>query len=291
MRKMTLLICSTALLMSSSAALRAQDPVSADQLEVYTERVKTGFIDWGNGYAEVVVEAPYETDRYGGSHAKIRAIEAATEIARKALYRLLRGINITGGKRLAGDAELEETLTTLVKKQSSLESQKTANVTMTATFRMPIFGPKALSGKVQSQRFKDAEKGELAGTSGTDYTSVVLDAGGTSLQAALLPRILAEDGTLLFGPADLDEKAAAAVTYVVRGDGSDKSLRLPKAAAKMLGDKPLVIKVEKVGGEFLADVVLRPEQADRLRGAQPGELLGHGHLFILQTNSIDLSGS
>jgi len=289
-----ILTVSLCFVMTFSALLlpaRAQESVSAGDLIVYTERVKTGFINWGAGYAEVAVEAPYETERFGISHAKMRAIEAAKEQAEKALYRLLRGINLTGEMRLAGDEGLEESLRTLAKKQAKIEKQKTTNVTLTATYRMPIYGHKSLSGIIRGKAFGEGETGELAGTSGGGYSSVVLDASGTSLQAALLPRIITEDGKLLFGPSDLDAKAAGAATYVIRGDGGDKQLRLSKPTAKNMGENPLVLKVEKVGGEFFADVVLRPEQADALRAAQPGDLLTHGRLFIIQTNSIDASES
>ena len=278
-------------LVASHSPAGAQEAVDLAGLEVYTERVKTGFVNWGAGYAEVVVEAPYQTERFGASHAKIRAIEAAKELAVQSLYRLLRGINLTGEKRLAGDAQLEEILRKLAGKQSSMQDQKTVNVTMTATYRMPIYGRKALSGSIRQAAFADSPKGTLAGTSGGSFTSVVFDAAGTTLQAAFFPRILAEDGTLLFGPADLEAKIDAPARYVVRGDGSQKKLRLRKSVSRNLGDNPLIMKVQKVGGEFFTDVVLRPEQVEQLRQAQPGDLLSLGKLFIIQTQSIDVSES
>ena len=48
-----------------------------------------------------------------------------------------------------------------------------------------------------------------------DY--VVLDASATTLQAALFPHVLNEAGEVLYGPADLDQKAldrGDPVTYV-----------------------------------------------------------------------------
>jgi hypothetical protein len=290
-RFLSVLFVPALILVMNGSPATAQEAVDLAGLEVYTERVKSGFINWGEGYAEVVVEAPYETERFGASHAKIRAIQAAKEQAEQSLYRLLRGINLTGEKRLAGDAPLEAILRKLAAKQSSLADQKTVNVTMTATYRMPIYGRKALSGTVRQTSFADAQKGTLAGTSGGSFTSVVFDAAGTTLQAAFFPRILAEDGTVLFGPADLDAKTDAPARYVVRGDGKQKNLRLPKSVARNLGESPLVLKVQKVGGEFFSDVVLRPEQVEQLRQAQPGDLLAMGRLFIIQTQSIDVSNS
>ncbi len=97
--------------------------------------------------------------------------------------------------------------------------------------------------------------------------------------------------SLLFGPGDLEDKIDGPARYVVRGDGSQKKLRLPKSVARNLGDNPLIMKVQKVGGEFFTDVVLRPEQVEQLRQAQPGDLLSLGKLFIIQTRSIDVSES
>jgi hypothetical protein len=279
-------------LLAGAAPAGAQSAVSFADLESYTERVPTGYLNWGAGFAEVTVEAPYETERYGGSHAKIRAIEKAEELAQEALFRLVRGINLTGSTRLAGDEAFEGALRQVVKKQSKMDDQKTANVTMTARFRMPLYGRKALSGTLLPLLAEEAGSAALSGTGGGEYSSIVLDATGTTLQAALFPRILDESGQVLVGPADLDSKAMASgspATYVVRGQGADKDVRLPKALAKTMGDNPLVLKVQKVGGEFFADVVLRPEQVEQLQAAQPGDLLSQGRLFIIQTTSVDVS--
>jgi hypothetical protein len=285
------LAAACALLAGTTPAV-AQSAISVDDLEAYTERVPTGYLNWGAGFAEVTVEAPYETERYGGSHAKIRAIEKAEELAEEALFRLVRGINLTGSTRLAGDEAFEAALRQVIKKQSGMNDQKTANVTMTALFRLPLHGRKALSGTLLPLLAEGDTAGALAGTGGGEYTSIVLDATGTTLQAALFPRLLDESGQVLFGPADLDEKAMAKgspATYVVRGQAEDKDLRLPKSLAKTMGDNPLVLKVRKVGGEFFADVVLRPEQVETLQAAQPGDLLSEGRLFIIQTTSVDVS--
>lgn len=290
-RILSVLFLPALILVANPSQVSAQEAVDPSSLEVYTERMKTGFVNWGAGYAEVVVEAPYQTERFGASHAKIRAIEAAMEMSAQSFYRLLRGVNLTGEKRLAGDTELEEILRKLSGKQSSLENQRTVNVTMTATYRMPLYGRKALSGAIQRAAFADDPAGTLAGTSGGSFTSIVFDAAGTTLQAAFFPRILDEDGTLLFGPGDLADKIDSPVRYVVRGDGSHKKLRLAKKVAKNLGENPLVMQVRKVGGEFFSDIVLRPEQVEQLGQAQPGDLLSLGKLFIIQTRSLDVSES
>ena len=112
-----------------------------------------------------------------------------------------------------------------------------------------------------------------------------------SLQAALFPRILTEAGEVIYGPGVLDPKAlarGAGVHYVVRAeDTGKKKSGLPKDLAKIMGDNPLVVDIGKISGEFLADVVLRPEQVEQLRQAQVGDLLADGLVFILQTQSID----
>jgi hypothetical protein len=264
------------------------------ELSGYTERVPTGFVNWGEGYAEVVVQAPYETVRYGSSHAKIRAIEEAENRADEAFFRLLRGINASGDTRLAGNTELEEALKSVSKGQRKMTKQRTANVTLTATFRVPLYGKKGLAGAVYKVAWETPEEGSLAGTSGGDYTSVVLDASSTTLQAALFPHVRNEAGEVLFGPADLDQRTldrGTPVTYVVRGESQGKKGGLSKTAQKEYGDNPLVIQVDKIAGEFLADIVLRPDNEKMLRDAQVGDLLAQGRVFIIKAASVDVSDS
>jgi hypothetical protein len=272
----------------------AQDALAPETLASYTERVPTGFINWGAGYAEVEVEAPYETQRFGSSHAKIRAIEAAQKRADEAFYRLLRGVNVTGSERLAGNTALEEALRRFASRERKLTNQRTTNVTMTATFKVPLYGRKALAYDVYRAAWESPETGALAVTEGGEFTSVVLDASETTLQAALFPRILAEGGEILFAPGNVDRKRlerGSPVTYVVRSDNPGKKSGLPKSVRRDMGDNPLVIKVERISGEFLADIVLRPEQEQRLREANVGDLLAQGRVFIVQTASVDLTQS
>jgi hypothetical protein len=272
----------------------AEDPPGADALGPYTERVPTGFIDWGEGIAEVVVEAPYETVRYGSSHAKIRAIEEAEERADEALYRLLRGVNVSGETRVAGETALEEVLMEVVRREKKMTKQRTANVTMTATFRVPLFGKKGLAAALYEPAWEAPETGALAGSSGGEFTSVVLDASATTLQAALFPHVRSEAGELLFGPGDLTARTlerGRPITYAVRLEDPGKKGGLSKTVRREYGDNPLMIQVDKIAGEFLADIVLRPDDEKRLRDAGVGDLLAQGRVFILKAASVDLTDS
>ena len=285
------LILSLAAVPSSAGA---EDAPAPEALTVYTERVPTGFINWGEGYAEIVVQAPYETERYGSSHAKIRAIEEAETRADEAFYRLLRGINVSGDTRLAGNTALEEALKKVSRRERKMTKQKTANVTLTATFKVPLYGKKGLAGEVYKAAWETPEGGSLAGTSGGGFTSVVLDASATTLQAALFPHVLNEAGEVLYGPADLDQKAldrGDPVTYVVPTENQGKKGGLSKTARKDYGENPLAIRVDKISGEFLADIVLRPEHEKMLRDAQVGDLLAQGRVFIIKAASVDMTGS
>ncbi|MFQ5669521.1 MAG: hypothetical protein ACE5HD_03250 [Acidobacteriota bacterium] len=259
-------------------------------LQPYTERIPTGFINWGEGYAEVVVDAVYDTQRFGGSHAKIRAIEDAEEKADPAFYRLLRGINVDGSTRIAGNAALEDALRKMIPKRRSMTDRKTANMTMRTTFRLRLYGKRALAETIRAVALSDAQPGALSGTSGGSFTSVVFDASGTSLQTALFPRVLDEAGEVLYGPGDLSAKAriqAAPVTYLVRSGAQVKRSGFTKKLAKDLGAHPLVLKVSKISGDFLADIVLRGGQEKRLAEAGVGDLLAAGKVYVLQTASAD----
>ncbi len=279
-----------ALLLAGAPALAQDAPVTADGLGAYTERVPTGFINWGEGYAEVRVEAMFDTARFGASHAKIRAIEDAEAKSDEALYRLLRGINVTGDLRIAGNQQMEAALREVVRKQRSMGDKKYADVSMWANFQVPLYGKKNLAQSILAAAWEAPATGSLGADGSGSHTSVVFDASATSLQAALFPRFLSEEGELLFGPGNYDPKAmdrGSPATYVVRSQETGKKAGLPKDLAKEFGDNPLVVKVGKIGGDFLADIVLRPEQVEALRQAGAGSLMAQGKIFILQTGSVD----
>ena len=276
----------------ASGSLGAAEPLSARILVPYTERVETGFIDWGQGLASVDVQASYDTVRFGSSHAKIKSIGEAEKKGDAALFRLLRGINVDGERRLAGNPDLEAALKRIIPKSRKMDIGKIANVTLNATFTVPLGGKKAVAGAVHSTIFAEStEHGMLDGAGGGPYTSVLFDASKTSLQAALFPRFRTESGELVYGPGLIDAKAlarGAAIRYVVRSDDTGKKKSgLTKDMARALGDNPLVVEIGKIAGEFLADIVLRDEQVEQLRQARVGDLLSQGLVFILQTRSID----
>ncbi|MFQ5766476.1 MAG: hypothetical protein ACE5ID_00605 [Acidobacteriota bacterium] len=273
--------------------VRAEVQLEASALEDYTERVQTGFIDWGLGMAEVKVTATYDTVRFGGGHAMIRAREEADKKAEDALFRLLRGVNINGDRRLLGSPEMEKVLRKVIHKQMKIKDKRTADLTLTATYQVPIFGKKAVADSLRGSLEEDALKpGELAGKGGGGYSSVLFDATGTSLQAALYPRVFGAAGDLLYGPGDLSEKGWAkgsSATYLVPSQASGKKSGLPKALARRLGNNPLVLKVQKIKGILLADVELHEEQEQTLKDAGVGDLLAAGHVFFLQTASVDVT--
>lgn len=277
----------------AARSVRGQQTLDPRLLSSYTERVQTGFIDWGEGFAQVDVQAAYDTQRFGSSHAKIKAIGQAEKRADDALYRLIRGINVDGGQRLAGNPDLEQALKKIIPKARKMDIGKVANVTLNAKFTVPLFGKKTVASAIYDSAFAGSdEPATLPGVEGGGvHTSVLFDAGKTSLQAALFPRVLTESGDLIYGPEVLDPGAlarGAPVRYLVRSeDTGKKKSGLSKALARAVGDNPLVIEVGKIEGEFLADIVLRQEQVAQLQQGQVADLLAEGLVFIIQTASID----
>ena len=272
---------------------RAADP-GPGTVDGYTERVPTGFVNWGEGYAEVDVVAIYSTVRYGGSHAKIRAIEDAEKKSSDALYRLLRGMNISGAQRLAGEQPLEAALRQTIEKERSMDIRGIVNESMNTRFRLPLYGRKGLAEAIHTVQYNgQTQPGPLAGATASDYTSLVLDATHATVFAALFPRILNEAGEVLYGPGDLTAdgtRGSPTARYLVPLAEGAKPAALDKDTAKLVGQKPLVVPVEKAGGEFYADVVVPAAAEATLRQANVGALLAQGRVFILLAKSIDVSG-
>jgi hypothetical protein len=262
----------------------AASELSVATLQAYNEERPTGVIDWTEGYVEVAVVGHYDTARYGASHAKIRAIEDAENKSADTLFRLIRGINISSDARLAGDEKMEEALHSLIKQDRKMDVGKIENVSLAATFRVPLYGRKGLAQRIFDLLYAgQTQPGPLSAASGGGYSSVVFDASRLPAQPALFPRILNEAGETLYGPGDLNaevvKRGVCPARYVAAGGAA-----LSKDLTRLIGEKPLVIQVEQLAGDLQSDLVLKADEEARLREAKAGDALAEGRVLIVQAS-------
>ena len=118
---------------------------------------------------------------YEGSHpesfakAAHQAIEDAEKKSENALYRLLRGMNISGAQRLAGEVPLEEALRKTIVKQRDMDILDIVNESMNTRFRLPLYGKKGLADAVYAQASAQAAS-QATGNGAAAEDEVVEDA-------------------------------------------------------------------------------------------------------------------
>jgi hypothetical protein len=85
----------------------------------------------------------------------------------------------------------------------------------------------------------------------TLYTGLIIDARGLNAQPAMLPKVYAHNGTILYGTGKIDKN------YIVRYGlmGYQKEVQAAKDSQRT-GNNPLVVKASEIKGSNRSDYVL-----------------------------------
>lgn len=109
-----------------------------------------------------------------------------------------------------------------------------------------------------------------------DYTGVVIDATGLSVNPALCPSLLTEDGRVVYGAGTLGASRVSTLGVATYAK------TLEQAKEKGAGAKPLVIQALKAVGEYACDLVLPGPLVDALFALQVEKnVVDGGHVIIL----------
>jgi hypothetical protein len=102
------------------------------------------------------------------------------------------------------------------------------------------------------------------------HTGLLVDARGLGLAPGLAPRILDDEGTLVYSASGVDRQYAARIGVV----GYDRDLERARHSERLGGAsaRPLELKAKEVAGANRADVVLTREDGIRARMA---DMEGH----------------
>lgn len=97
----------------------------------------------------------------------------------------------------------------------------------------------------------------------TDYTGILVEAGGLDLVPAFFPRVMTEDGREVVGPGFADPSALAE-----RGQARYFTSRIDAGADDRVGANPLVVRALRVTGSNRCDLVVSMYDATRLHGSR-----------------------
>ncbi|MCZ6801906.1 MAG: hypothetical protein O7F12_15600, partial [Nitrospirae bacterium] len=91
------------------------------------------------------------------------------------------------------------------------------------------------------------------------YTGLIIDAQGLSVREALSPKVLMEDGRLVYGSEWIDQEIVKKENVV----GYVRGVKAAKMNSRVIS-KPLVVKAIRVVGENKTDFVISDEDAQLL---------------------------
>ncbi len=94
------------------------------------------------------------------------------------------------------------------------------------------------------------------------YTGVLVDARGLGLQPSMSPRILSENGRIIYGAATVDRSYAAQYGIVGYDNDIDRALNGDRLGGERAN--PFVVQAAGVSGPYAADVVLGDFDATRV---------------------------
>lgn len=250
-----------ALLLLQALLLAASPALAADGAASYVERLPGGLVDWGTGLVQV----------RGASSGEGKAVEAgqaeALRQARQSLVEVLRSLTLTSGQpvgaALRRNPAAAAELTNLASGARIVERRLYSDGSVELVVALSIKGgflQLILPPEVTSIVALQQVNGRCV-RPGEPYTGLVVDARRLGLRPALCPRVLCEDGSVVFGPAQVRREAA------VQSGVAAYATSPPTTASGKAGGRPLVVRGLRSAGPSGCDVVISRADANRIRSA------------------------
>jgi hypothetical protein len=203
-------------------------------------------------------------DAVNATHAREMAKRAATVVARRNLMEIVQGIHVdsmtTVKNYMVEKDVINNKVQGIVKNSRIIKEQKFPDGFWQVTVEMPLRGelqaaviPNAL-GRPSPIPFENPESSE-----NLIYTGLVVIAKGLDVQEALSPKILMEDGRVVYGVEWVNQetvKDQGLVGYV-RGIPTAKSHERVTA-------KPFVVEALRLAGESKTGLVISDADAQTL---------------------------
>jgi hypothetical protein len=229
--------------------------------------VKTahGSIDWGeNGVIRAVGIGVQPIDAVNATHAREMAKRAATVVARRNLLEIVQGIHVdsrtTVKNYMVEKDVINNKVQGIVKNARIIKEQEFPDGSWQVTVEMKLRG-ELQSAVVPSgsERPQPIPFGITESKENLIFTGLVINAKGLEVQEALSPKILMEDGRVVYGAEWVNPetpKDQGLVGYI-RGIQDAKSHERVTAT-------PFVVKALRVTGGNKTDLVISDADAQTL---------------------------
>jgi hypothetical protein len=226
----------------------------------------TGSVDWSNGIIEAVGVGGRPPNPVNEAQARALAERSADISARNNLLELVRGIRIDSKTRVSdhiGTGEISrEDLEAMLRKAQvvDLSYHQDDEVKVTVTIKLngalaDLILPKSILP------ITAVEQHRAPGLKEASFTGLILDCRGFSLQPAMVPRVVDEEGEVVYGPAFVSRDYAAERGVVCYMRGLASAQIRPRVAPR-----PLVVRGIKTLKDRPSDIMISNADADKIRG-------------------------
>lgn len=234
--------------------------------ENYIEVLGEGRIDWTNGFIEASGAGKPPPEPFNAAHARAVAERSANIAARNNLIELVKNIRVDSETRVAdhiADRKIpQEDLETLLKYARIVDLSYGPGEEVRVKVSIRLQGPLAelllpkeilIIATVQ-QPLEPGQKEE-------PFSGLLLDCRGISLRPGMVPLIVDEDGSVIYGPAFASREYA-----VKRGMVSYMKDIVSAKKDPRVGPKPMVVTAIRTVEGKPCDIMISHADAAKIRG-------------------------
>ena len=234
--------------------------------ENYIEVLDKGTVDWTNGFVEAVGVGKPPPNPFNPAHSRAMAERNADLAARINLIEVVKSIRVDSktqvGDYVRGKEISKEALETLLRGARGIdvtyeedeEVRVTVSVSLEGTLAHLIL-PKSILTISTVKQSREPERKEES------FTGLIVDCRGVSLQPAMVPLIVDEEGEVVYGPAFASRDYAAEKGMVAYMRNFASAKNHPRVVPRPLGVKGI-----KTPKGRPCDIVISQADAAKIRG-------------------------
>lgn len=233
------------------------------------QEVNGGEIDWTAGVIRVTGRgvSPGKVESY--AQGQLMAMGAAQLDAERILAGTVNGVQLDSERTLRGfiqrSYKVKERVSACLKGARIVGTRFLSNGVAEVEMELPLVGEGGLTRIIYSGGYGYAAKPDFyyprpgGAVGGEVYTGLIIDARGLGLKPAMNPKVLSENGALVYG---MDRRIMEDKKFVIK-QGLVAYVRTMEKAKelKRIGKNPFVVRATGVAGQFKTDVVIGEEQA------------------------------
>jgi hypothetical protein len=248
-------------------------PLAADGASsAVTENVGKGQIDWTKRTVSATGNGAPSLNAANAAAARLEAERAAKLDAFRNLLEAVRGVRVSGktsaGAAMDATPELSAKVRGLVQGFTVADIKYYSDGGVACTIEGPLDG-------VLAEALVPASGAAPATTGGEESaTGLVVIATGLNVVPALAPRLVDEDGNVLYSPSHVGREALRTMVTVGYARSAADALKSPRA-----GNKPLTVKALRLVDSGGPDLVLNASDAALVRAL--GRVLSNARVTIV----------